>query len=193
MKIGYIQNAPVFGEVEENFEAVEKMVQGVEADLLVLPELFATGYTFISRKEAEATAETWEGPTASFLQGLARKTGAVISAGFVEADNGKISLTIDATQMSANKFTLDQNFPNPFNPVTSISYALKNDSDVKLDIYNLSGQLILTLVNEHQEKGLKVIEWNGGNKFGEKVYAGIYFYQLQAGDFTQTRKMVLLK
>jgi len=90
MKIGFIQNAPVFGEIEENYESVEAMAANLKADLLVLPELFATGYTFISREETEAVAESLDGPTAGFLQRLAKKTGAVIVAGFVESDNGKI-------------------------------------------------------------------------------------------------------
>ncbi len=93
----------------------------------------------------------------------------------------------------ADKFSLDQNFPNPFNPITSISYGLKNDSEVTLDIYNLNGQHIITLVNENQDKGIQVVEWYGTDKQGRKVDSGMYFYKLQAGDFIETRKMVLLK
>ena len=90
MKIGFIQNAPVFGEIEENFKAAEALIEGLQADLLVLPELFATGYTFISRKEAEDMAEPLDGPTAGFLTTLAKKTGAAVVTGFVESEDEKV-------------------------------------------------------------------------------------------------------
>jgi predicted amidohydrolase len=90
MKIGFVQNAPIFGEIDENYEAVETLTKDVQADLLVLPELFATGYTFISREEAQAMAEPLDGPTAGFLQRLAKKTGAAVVAGFAESENDKV-------------------------------------------------------------------------------------------------------
>ena len=90
-------------------------------------------------------------------------------------------------------FRLNQNFPNPFNSFTSISYDLKYDSSVLIDIYNLKGQHIVTLVNDLQGKGIKIIQWYGLDKDGHQVESGIYFYKLKAGDFIQTRKMVLLK
>ena len=92
-----------------------------------------------------------------------------------------------------NNYKLDQNFPNPFNPTTSINYDLSNDSYVTLDIYNISGEHINSLVDETQAKGSKIVQWNGVNKKGEKVNSGIYFYKLQANDFTKTKKMILLK
>ncbi|MFC1785866.1 GDSL-type esterase/lipase family protein [Candidatus Neomarinimicrobiota bacterium] len=92
-----------------------------------------------------------------------------------------------------SNYKLDQNFPNPFNPTTSINYDLSNDSYVTLDIYNISGEHINSLVDETQAKGSKIVQWNGVNKKGEKVNSGIYFYKLQANDFTKTKKMVLLK
>ena len=113
--------------------------------------------------------------------------------GITPTESGEITFIIDATQMTADKFALDQNFPNPFNPITSISYGLKNNSDVLIDIYNLTGQHVITLVEEPQEKGIKVIQWQGVDKLGRQVDSGIYFYKLQAGDFIKTRKMALLK
>ncbi|MCP4750543.1 MAG: acyltransferase [Proteobacteria bacterium] len=90
MKIGYVQNAPIFGKKEENFEEVDRLLGNVTADLIVLPELFATGYTFVSRKEAESLAEGPDGPTARFLATVSKRTKAVIVAGFVEKDHGRI-------------------------------------------------------------------------------------------------------
>ena len=90
MKIGYAQTSPIFGEVNKNFEDVDSLLSSTKADLIILPELFATGYTFISKKEAESVAEKTDGRTAEFLIKLAKKTGAIIVAGFVEKDKNKI-------------------------------------------------------------------------------------------------------
>ena len=85
-------------------------------------------------------------------------------------------------------FSLSQNYPNPFNPITKINYALPTDSHVRLDIYNILGQKVATLIDGNQKAGYKTARWDAGS-----FSSGIYFYRLQAGDFVQTRKMVLLK
>ncbi|TKJ20579.1 MAG: acyltransferase [Promethearchaeota archaeon Loki_b32] len=84
MKVGYIQASPIFGEKEKNFEQVKNLISDIKADLLVLPELFTTGYTFTSKKEAESFAEGLEGPTAYFLIELSKKINTTIVGGFVE-------------------------------------------------------------------------------------------------------------
>jgi len=90
MKIGYVQTSPIFSEKTQNFEQVENLLGRTKVDLIVLPELFATGYTFISKEEAESMAENIEGETAKFLMGLAKKTGAVVVGGFIEKDGNEI-------------------------------------------------------------------------------------------------------
>jgi len=90
MEIGYVQTSPNFGEKTQNFEQVEDLLRNTKADLIVLPELFATGYAFISKEEAESMAENTEGETAKFLMGLAEKTGAVVVGGFIEKDGNQI-------------------------------------------------------------------------------------------------------
>ncbi|MFX1321018.1 MAG: nitrilase-related carbon-nitrogen hydrolase [Promethearchaeota archaeon] len=90
MKVGYIQTSPIFGEKEKNFEQVRELISNVKADLLVLPELFATGYTFISKKEAESLSEGSDGQTAHFLKDLSKMTSAIIVGGFIEKDKDKI-------------------------------------------------------------------------------------------------------
>lgn len=90
MKIGYIQNTPTFGDKQKNFEEITKLAKGLTADLLVLPELFATGYAFTSKEEAASLAETTSGETANFLKQLSAETGAIIVAGFVEEDEGAV-------------------------------------------------------------------------------------------------------
>lgn len=90
MKVGYIQTSPIFGEKEKNFKQVLELISKVKADLLVLPELFATGYTFISKKEAESLSEGLDGQTAQFLKDLSKKTSATIVGGFIEKDNDNL-------------------------------------------------------------------------------------------------------
>jgi hypothetical protein len=89
---------------------------------------------------------------------------------------------------------LAQNYPNPFNPTTTIKYEIKQQAHVSLKIYNVAGQLVKTLVNEVQKPdNVKPVEWRGINNAGQRVSSGVYFYKLVTKDFTQTKKMVLLK
>ena len=92
-----------------------------------------------------------------------------------------------------NKFRLHQNFPNPFNPETIIRYNLPENIFVNITIYDLLGKKVKTLVNQAHVAGPQSIVWNANDDYGERVSAGIFFYQIQAGGFIQTRKMVLLK
>ncbi|WP_457558196.1 nitrilase-related carbon-nitrogen hydrolase [Candidatus Harpocratesius sp.] len=90
MKIGYIQFNPVFGEKEENFHQIEKITKGINADLLVLPELFGTGYAFRSKIEAEQMSEEPGEETTTFLQDLSSSTGAILVGGFIEKKGDNI-------------------------------------------------------------------------------------------------------
>ena len=90
MRVGYVQTSPIFGEIAQNFKQVENLLGNTKADLIVLPELFATGYTFISKEEAKSMAENTKGETAKFLIRLAEKTGAVVVGGFIEEDGNQI-------------------------------------------------------------------------------------------------------
>ena len=86
------------------------------------------------------------------------------------------------------EYALSNAYPNPFNPTTTIEYSLPQSGDVSLIIYNLTGQEVTRLVSEVQQAGYHQVTWNAAN-----VPSGIYFYRLQAGDFVQTKKIVLLK
>ena len=91
-----------------------------------------------------------------------------------------------------------RNYPNPFNPETWIPYHLSEDADVKLTIYDVNGEMVRTIDVGHQtaakyDSRSKAIYWDGRNRFGEQVASGVYFYHLDAGDFSGTRKMVILK
>jgi len=85
-------------------------------------------------------------------------------------------------------FSLSQNYPNPFNPITEIGYALPRDCQVKLEVFNILGQKVATLVDGEQRAGYKSVKWDASS-----FSSGIYFYRLQTGNFVQTRKMILLK
>ena len=90
-------------------------------------------------------------------------------------------------------FRLEQNFPNPFNPTTTIRYALSQGAHVTLRIYNGLGQLVATLVDEFQAAGHKANVWNGTNDSGLRVASGMYMYRMTAGSLTDTKRMLLLK
>ena len=97
------------------------------------------------------------------------------------------------TKCSASPLTLIQNYPNPFNPSTTIKYNLPKNCPVLLEIFDVSGKRMATLVNESQEKGQYSVEWNGQDKNGNPVSSGTYFYRLKAGKEMISKKMVLLK
>ncbi|MBN2000261.1 T9SS type A sorting domain-containing protein [candidate division KSB1 bacterium] len=90
-------------------------------------------------------------------------------------------------------FLLDQNFPNPFNPITLIPYALPEEANVKVEIYNLLGRKVKTVVDARQEAGEHTAVWNGLNESGTSMGSGVYFYKLTAGNTTLTKKMTLLR
>lgn len=90
-------------------------------------------------------------------------------------------------------FSLSQNYPNPFNPVTIISFGIPRASDVTITIYDILGKKVSMVVNQSMEPGSYIKAWDSKNEFGDPVAAGIYFYQIRAGEFTKTRKMILLK
>jgi hypothetical protein len=90
-------------------------------------------------------------------------------------------------------FSLDQNFPNPFNPLTSLRYAIPESAIVKIIVYDVLGNIIKNIINEKQSPGFKIVQWDATNNLGELVSAGLYICIIEAGDFRQTRKMILLK
>jgi hypothetical protein len=90
-------------------------------------------------------------------------------------------------------FSLLANRPNPMNGETEILYALSSDAETSLKIFDVTGSLVKTLVNSNIEAGYHSAIWKGINEAGTKVANGVYFYRLTAGDFTQSRKLVVLR
>jgi hypothetical protein len=90
-------------------------------------------------------------------------------------------------------YELSQNYPNPFNPKTEINFALPKESEVSLIIYNIKGQIVNRLMEEHLGAGRYKITWEGRDSEGNKVASGIYFYRLTAGNYKETKKMIMMK
>jgi len=100
---------------------------------------------------------------------------------------------IQGLEVLPTTFELDQNFPNPFNPETSIPYQLPEESRVRIMIYNTMGQIIRALIDETKEAGRHTVTWDGRNEQGLRVSSGVYFVRMKAGDYTKIQKMTLIQ
>lgn len=109
------------------------------------------------------------------------------------AMHGPVSATLASGTEKPSEFMLTQNYPNPFSPVTEIRYGLPSDCQVKIEVYNALGQKVATIADGRQKAGYKLAAWDGRDTGGKEVYSGVYFYKLQAGSFTEVKKMVLLR
>jgi Secretion system C-terminal sorting domain len=112
---------------------------------------------------------------------------AEVNAAYMAANPG-VSLAVKPTVEVANTFKLSQNYPNPFNPTTTINFNLAKASDVKLTVYNMLGQKVMTLVDSHMNAGQQHFVFDAS-----KLTSGVYFYRLDAGSFSSVKKMMLLK
>ena len=112
---------------------------------------------------------------------------------YIRTSVNSSELDMDDEYLIPDKYAIQQNFPNPFNPRTTIHYELPNQELVQIIIFNLLGHQVKRLVDGFRGAGVNSIVWDATNDLGQPVSAGIYIYQLQAGGFLQTRKMILLK
>ena len=191
-----------------------------EYNLYLNDELIATGGEFGASETVEFTIlDDWltmnplsgtvspEGSAGVLLNiNAAGMDPGVYSAGISvnsnDPDQGAviIPLSLTVNGMSSEnesllpaEFALHQNYPNPFNPQTRIRYDLPENSMVNITVYDMLGREVKTLVNQVQNAGFKSIIWDATNDYGKAISAGIYLYQIQAGDYIHTQKMVLLK
>jgi len=102
-------------------------------------------------------------------------------------------MKVSTTNSLLEEFVLKDNYPNPFNPVTTLRYEIAVNTNVKITIYDMMGRLVKILTDKMEMAGYKSIKWNGTNDRNEPVSAGLYLYTIQAGDYRKTRKMVLIK
>jgi C1A family cysteine protease len=136
----------------------------------------------------------WNYPAASTVaqpwpmhRGNARRTGYVGDVTTAAPQRDDLPLVVPEC------YALSQNYPNPFNPETAIRYSLTQAGTVRLAVYNVLGQEVITLVSRQQPAGEHEVIWNGTDLNGRPVSSGLYFYRLEIGDFAQTKKMVLLR
>ena len=120
-------------------------------------------------------------------RGCARRTG------YIDDITTAVPQDEDPRPAVPGRYALHQNYPNPFNPETAIRYSLAQAGQARLAVYNVLGQEVVTLVDRHHAAGAHEIVWNGTDAGGQAVSSGLYFYRLQAGEFDQVRKMVLLR
>jgi hypothetical protein len=143
------------------------------------------GYTFLSKGGALVQVETYDtvntSGTIAITQGKTTWNTSVVPG-------QEITLGVDDGVLVPTQFTLKQNYPNPFNPSTTIQYEVPSERLVSLKVYNLIGAEVTTLVNEVKAPGSYAVSWNG-----EGVPSGVYFYKMQAGGFTATKRMLLIK
>jgi len=117
----------------------------------------------------------------------------IISGEVVNSAHVGLPVRVDKAQALPMVAALHQNYPNPFNPSTEIRFDIPTARDVKLRIYNQLGQTVRTLVDNRMKAGTYSFEWDGANQAGYGVASGVYFYNLEAGDFRDLRKMTLVK
>ena len=171
------------------------------------------GATRISDLSAPVVISAWGGYHEYGIDLDGYAVGDVIDLRLYSADNSKelmVSVDLDNNEYGVGIFSsgtitmtdmptipeeyvLSQNYPNPFNPSTTLSFSVPIESDVVLNIYDVTGRLVKTLVNENMKTGYHSVVWDGVDMSGDNVSAGLYIYSLQAEGVSLTRKMVLMK
>lgn len=147
-------------------------------------------------RDADFTAVgvTYQRALANYITQLPNSL--ITAADYPEGGEGRITeilVSVNTNGQFPDRYSLKQSFPNPFNPATTIRYDLPSTSNVLLKIYNILGQEVRTLVNEEQAPGEKSVVWDARDQFGRPASSGIYIYQIQAGEFMESHKMVLLR
>jgi hypothetical protein len=119
----------------------------------------------------------------------------IVTSNIIEPDHilTLIILGIEDQFSLPKEFTVLPAFPNPFNPSTTITYGLNTDSKVSIQIFNITGRLITTLINAEQASGWHSIVWNATNQQGERIPAGLYLSKITSGNEVKTSKLMLLK
>ena len=175
----------------DDLTEIREFVVGQRVEGLVLPA--ASGGTApltYSLSPALPAGLTFDAATRT-IAGTSRAAGETAYTYTVTDANGAMAWLLLQTRPTA--FSLADNFPNPFNPATTIRYALPQAAAVELTVYNVVGQPVRTLVAEHQSAGRYAIEWDATDDRGHSLSSGMYFYHLQAGEFREVKKMLLLK
>jgi len=136
----------------------------------------------------------WYGCSAAHSQALNGNRKAIAAWWLWASLSGWDAATsVDGAKEISQNFQLKNNYPNPFNPTTQINFRIAQNSYVRLDIFNALGEFVQNLVNQNFTEGNYSTTWNGINHLGSKVNSGVYIYRLTAGDFVESKRMVLMK
>jgi hypothetical protein len=181
----FYQNGTISGRIAENMLQVKLKVVRASLQRGQLFPAYCQLQAFKTKVENLLRLNSISAFSAGRLLYLADKLGETFG---LPDDKHKI-----ADPSLPNDFKLLQNRPNPFNPETQIAYTIPEGCDASIEIYDLLGRRVRTLVDSYQSPGNYSVTWNGCDEAGRKVSSGVYFYKLRAGDFTQTRKMSLMK
>ncbi|UCE19209.1 MAG: T9SS type A sorting domain-containing protein [Gemmatimonadota bacterium] len=127
------------------------------------------------------------------IAGHTESFGAGDADGYLIRLDSETAVEIDPSLHHPYEFGLHSPYPNPFNSATTLKYQIPHQSHVILTVYNILGQEVKNLVDQFQVPGYYNVQWNGRNEFGAHVASGIYFYRLTSGNFTDTKRMILLK
>ncbi len=171
---------------------IREFVIGQPVEGLTLPEgAGGTAPLTYSLSPALPAGLTFDAATRTIAGTPMAASETVYTYTVTDANGASLSMSLQTLPAA---FSLADNFPNPFNPATTIQYALPQAADVELIVYNVLGQPVRTLVAEHQNAGRYVVEWDATNDSGHSLSSGMYFYRLQAGgEFLKVKKMLLLK
>ncbi|HOQ79839.1 MAG TPA: T9SS type A sorting domain-containing protein, partial [Candidatus Cloacimonadota bacterium] len=174
--------------------AIEDYLNLIAYPQTVTDSIFANidiAYTLLLQEESGQKS-----PQSLSMQGLKPKN---INE-FYQTRNKYLSYLFNSNDEKDNEtpsiptsFLLSQNYPNPFNPETTISFDMPIEEHISLEIYNIKGQKVKTLVNEKLVPGRYILKWNGTDQYNKPVSSGIYFYKLKSASFTATKKMTLMK
>ncbi len=174
-------------------------IQQAEAQNLVLQDTTITTATTFSANSITAGPNFTIASTGDVI--LSAETTIAVIPQFFIVQGGKLQVVSGAPPVSVemedpiipDEFIVHQNFPNPFNPETEIRFALTKASHVVINIYNTLGQQIETLVDTQYAAGFHSVRWDGRDRNGRPVSSGVYLYQIQAGAFSQVKKMSLIR
>ncbi len=166
-------------------QSVESITGSSEASFwgAALAVLDSDGDTFTNGEELQDTAGIWTSGTNPGTASLVTHPGDATDYPATSAIDDGIPFM----------YALGYNYPNPFNPSTMITYNLPITSHIVIDVYNVLGEKVATLVNENASRGSYVTIWNGQDDLGKQANSGIYFYRMSTGDFSSTKRMVLMK
>jgi hypothetical protein len=172
--------------------------------LMLVPSLLLAQYV-ITRSVFDVAGERRESSSFELVDVLGQTAAIVLESSSYTLSGGflygfttvGIGDVLAGDRFIPRTFALGQNYPNPFNPSTTIEFdipgSVGQDVHVRLDIYNIRGQLVYTLLDRDSEPGTYTVHWDGRNSRGERVGSGIYLYRVMAGEFTAVRKMVVVK